>query len=430
MEQGQQKVYRRVVWGIVLLMPFVSAFALSSWLPLPLLFVMLAFVGLFFGRRFGLVFFKSDLLLVGVYVLSLVAAFIAAPHIGERTLNHTFAFGVSVFFYFFVIRSVLLHIDVQPLIGRVFAAMITLLSFFVVAEFVLSNAYGIDFDAFIPHYRQDITVESGAMVFGIFVRPRGLAEEAGHTSLLYELGLPIASLYIRHLSWLKRVGFYTLTISAFLMLFSAAGLVALILALAFVGFLKLKARYLRHLLTGLALVAGLLIWQPTIVKPAFETIQRKARVFDETPTGSGSASVRHQTYEESLQIAQYAPQGLGWGTLYQIRQDRQSIAGVMLETGTLSLYLEVLLASGFLGLVFFLLFIGGKVIYLLRLNTEAAHAVLVALVSLGLHYLFISNFWFPMPWFALGLADVLWVQESSYRTPKILLKSRFAQRLS
>lgn len=424
MTKGNVRSYQRVLKGFVFLLPFLSAFALASWMPPPMLLIVTAFFWLFFARGLGVVFLQSDTLLSFVYLLALIGGFIAAPHLGERTIMHTIAFGAVAFFYFFVVRSILFQVSLSSMLGRAFTGMMILLSLYVILEFVLSNAFGVDFDAFIPHYRSDITAESGSTIFGIFVRPRGLAEEAGHTSLLYELGLPLASLHVRKCSQVKRWGFYLLTLPAFFMLFSVAGIVALTIALAATALLKLRKRYLRHIIVGIILVGGVFIWKPNVIKPAVKTIQYKAQIFEASANNNSSAGVRQESFERSLQIAQDAPQGLGWGTIYQIRQDRQSFEGTVPPKSTISLYMEVLVACGFLGLALFLVFVGGKGVALIRMRTEEADSALVALISLGLHYIFISNFWFPIPWFVLGVSDALWVQRHGLPSTAVVLRAR------
>ena len=99
----------------------------------------------------------------------------------------------------------------------------------------------------------------------------------------------------------------------------------------------------------------------------------------------------------------------------QLAFDQQRFSGVAFETaGLISLYAEILIACGFLGFILFVKFIGKRVVRLARSRSFESQMVFLSVFSLSLHYIFISNFWFPMLWFSLALADTVTRAENKW----------------
>ena len=127
-------------------------------------------------------------------------------------------------------------------------------------------------------------------------------------------------------------------------------------------------------------------------------------------------SDRPYIYYTSLNIINEYPLGVGWGTLSQVFQDGVGLSDnipPIIGAGAISFFLEIGIASGWLGLLFIFLFITRKVFLLFRLNkvtdvrfySTPALAVSVSLIAVSIHHIFVSVYYFPFIWFSLALAD-------------------------
>lgn len=411
-------MYRRAAWAYILLLPFLSAFALASFLPLPMLLLLGAIGWTFFTGRLKIIFEQWDLLLVGLIVLSLLAIYSAPSYVGPTTVKHTVALVGTIVMYYFCVRSLLLRVPIHRVVPHAITWMVVLLSCYVIFEFVVTNAYGVDIEAYVPHYRLGAH-PNDATIFGLFIRPRGLAEEAGHSSLLYEIGLPLSYLYVRNLSWYQQVLYYALGLIAFFMLFSVGGIISLATATSVVGLLRLKGQYFRWIAVVILFGAFIYTVQPALVDSALFTISAKVQVGNE---GSRSANTRLQAARKSWGIVREYPTGVGWGTIYDVRKDRRKIAQTIPPKSTISLVMEILVASGFIGLLVFIIFVLSKVFRLFSMKDEMTDALLVAMGSIALHYVFISNFWFPIPWFVFALTDVMWYRRTDIPSVQFVLR--------
>ena len=124
--------------------------------------------------------------------------------------------------------------------------------------------------------------------------------------------------------------------------------------------------------------------------------------------------VRPYIYYTSFAIIEEYPFGIGWGSLSQSFSNNYSIAGNNIPTliggGAISLYLEIALASGWIGLGIFVLIVFRKVTLLYKLyfkhkDSIPILAVALSLISISLHYMFVSLYHLPFFWFTLALAD-------------------------
>lgn len=95
----------------MLFVPFLSAFSISAWLPLPLLYMISASIYLLVTGKF--LIFKEDWEIIIIVLLGILSlAF--SPNLGTKNFNHTLAISTSVFFSTF--RSRILSYDLILLV--------------------------------------------------------------------------------------------------------------------------------------------------------------------------------------------------------------------------------------------------------------------------------------------------------------------------
>lgn len=98
----------KIISVYILLIPFISAFSFSPWLPLPLAFMMLISIYILFSRQFKIGLFKRDWEILVMIVFGIIGFVFSTLYFGYKNINHTFAIVSSVLFYYFLPKNLLL----------------------------------------------------------------------------------------------------------------------------------------------------------------------------------------------------------------------------------------------------------------------------------------------------------------------------------
>lgn len=382
-------------------MPFISAFALSPWLPLPLVFMM--FISIYVVFSYQLKILTEDWEIFLLIILGILAFIFSSSYFGNKNINHTAAILNSVFFFYIVPRSLLIKFKSISLLGSIIAISLAIVSAFVIFEYIGSNYLGINFLNLIPYTRSDL---GDALVVGKYIRPRGFAEEAGHMALFYEMSLPLSFLYFKNKRFILQLCYYIPVCTSFILLFSSAAFIAINVAL--MTFLWLTSSSKKSLVLLAAMIfIFVFVMISDVTKPFVEGTLgvRLAAVLNPSEQYNSSASDRFERYQNTWAIFTSVPLGIGWGMSSQLAFDSEQFAGVAFKkAGFVSLYAEILIACGLPGLILFINFLAKKIIRLARSSSFESQMVFLSTFSLSLHYIFISNYWFPMLWFSLALA--------------------------
>ncbi|NEU76495.1 hypothetical protein PI95_029270 [Hassallia byssoidea VB512170] len=395
----------------IMLIPFIAAFSLTPWLPLPLLYMMPISIYLIVIRRLKI--FKEDLEIILMVIMGILGMFFAIDKLGVKNLNHTCAISTSIFLFYIVFKSLINKLKSINILASSFALSLAFVSIFIIIEFILSNYLGITISDFIPYSTTDELAD--ATLMGSIIRPRGLAVEAGHMATFYELALPLSFIYLKDKPLPILLSYYLLVLSGYTLLFSAASFVALPLAILLSAVVRIRSKNSIVLVIGIVMITFIAL-SSDIARPYIdETVGVRLEIFLDPSQQSNTVTVndRSEKYQKISNLFLVAPFGIGWGTGAQMAADQEVFAGIMMPEGGgfISLYGEILIASGVLGLLLFLRFITKKIIQLFRLSSLESQLVLIAVLSLSIHYLFISNYWFPMLWLSLGLADHVYKNE-------------------
>jgi hypothetical protein len=401
----------RLLPAYMLLMPFMSALAPSAWLPLPLLLLLLVLPWLLARRAgpdltTGLRLDAGFLLALGLGVLAVLWG--PLP-LGTKHYNYIAAVAVSYSLFLVAVRSWLCDPGLNlPKIGAGAHLALAVLSVAVIAEFLLASFAGYFLSDLIPFAHDDLNVAN--LVTEPFKRPRAFAHEPGFTALAFECLWPLTLLAPAR-RW--RHGLYGL---AFVLLASAAAIVAFSVALTVLWLVR--SRSLKGLLLALTVVAaaaGAVMVSETAADIAWTVVGRKFDIGTALAAGedAGGETVtafeRASTYLVGLELLSSHPFGVGWGSLGEAFATDALLpeVGALRGSGMLSLYLDVAVASGWLGLAGMLWFVIGRVVGLLRCGEPAAGPVACALMAVGFHHLLITEFQFPFLWFAIAVADRL-----------------------
>lgn len=304
-----------------------------------------------------------------------------------------------------------------------------LLAVGVISEFLLANTTGLYLSDFV-HFSVDEFPQ--AMVLGDELqRPRGFTAEAGFSAIVFECLLPLSWHWLtrgRYRRWL----FGTIVLPAYLLLFSAASMMLLVVTL--LVFQGLNRGWKRSILIGsviAALITLLALTSDSASWLLYEVIARKLLEFspEEVITGVPTFT-RPEAYELAWTIMTEQPWGIGWGGVSQAMADNRALFDVDLRgSGLISIPLEIGASAGVLGMLFYGVIVWRKLARLTRIDSLEARLIFVSLLWVTLHHVVVLELWFPMIWLCLALADVVAVRAAgqpaeSWRTTQISPQKR------
>lgn len=402
----------RLLLLYMVLMPFMSALAITERLPLPLLVMAIAAPWLIL-RRDGPSVLQAAQIDAG-FVLALLLGCLAMLNsplpLGAKNFNYALAMLVSYAMFCVLLRVWISHPHVRwrDIVSGAHACLL-LLSIAILAEFYLASFHGKFLSDIIPYAHDDLNVAD--FVTSDFKRPRGFASEPGFSALAYECLWPLAAADFgrRRRGWGRHL-FYAV---GFGLLASAAAVASLAVAMAAVALMRANDRGRVLRIAGLVLVVALLLVTTEAGQEIVWTLF--GRKFDfvtaalEADDSAGTLFQRILTYQAGLTLLMANPLGIGWGTLGESFATGIGLPGVGLlpGSGMVSLYLDVAVASGWLGAAAFIWFVGRRIRGSLRSRHPLAVYVGVAVTSVCVHHAFITEFQFPFIWFALAMSDRL-----------------------
>ncbi|GHB59227.1 O-antigen ligase family protein [Persicitalea jodogahamensis] len=402
-----------------------SAFALTSTITVPLflslLCVVIFVINAIIYRDHYLSIEVEDLVLF-LFLLSVyLGFFLNQNHFKSgKPFNHVIAYSYVVLINYYLIKNAYYHLCKKfgaGFISKSYAAIyfgIFITCAFGIAEFWLKNIKGIDVDSYIP---RPAVSEYEPLALTDFIRLRSFVEESGHLAYYIEVFAPIAIYFSRK----KKYLFYPLVavISAcFLLTFSTAGWLIsaftyLILTIWYAEFWKQREntivnyRKIFRYLLGVGIVVSIFASNYNLVTYVSSALKE---VVVYKIGRSNSAEDRTARYLEGVNALAHSDLlRLSFGNGPAVYDTLQFHRG-----GTILLYLTIILESGLLGLSFFLIFCALLFYKAMKLqNPQLRFVLLFALCSSFLHFLIISNYWYPWFWI---LAIII---QANYRMDRI-----------
>lgn len=393
----------------VVSMPFLHALGPSQWLPLPMAFAMLAFVAALMSGGFAWIWVeKQDIGLLLTLLLGCIAFAFHTKYVGQKNLNHAAALFVTMTIFFFWMRAWLWRSNSTfELLGAAATIALAIASVATLVEFWLANYRGLYLADLLPYTSKDLPIPT---VLGEFRRPRGLASEPGFSAMVFEALIPFSLYYLRLHKNLRYVC-VPLFVAGFLVLFSAGAISAMLLALVIV--LALQRRVpLRMLIAGIVVVLMLLLLlgSRTLFWVVDEVVSRKVLdLFVKGSVNLGEAAGRYDAYRAAFDMFATYPLGIGWGMVSQMYATNVLLPDLtaISSRGVLSLYLEILVSAGVLGLIIFGWFHLQKLIDVMRWEHPFRPFLMFGFISISLHHAFVLEFWFPMLWFYFAIASCI-----------------------
>ncbi|WP_282125709.1 O-antigen ligase family protein [Marinifilum flexuosum] len=421
------ELLRIMLKWIIITIPFLHAFAINSYLPLPLVLTILSCAAVFFCKV-RLKIRIEDLCILLVLLLGILGFAIRPEFIGAKNLSHSIAWITTIMFFYFWVSYLLFYSKISlNQIAKFATVAIVVSSMGVIADLILSNTVGKYLFEILPFSISEM--EASESLGGLIKRPRGLAAEPGFSAIGFEMLFPIAWIYLRDKNRIIKNVVFTFCLFSYLVLTSAASIVSMAVAVTVAfGATSSINRIFKGVVIFILLVAfGLFI--VSIVYPALYEVVISTFDFvigDKADLmTTGNKGLRRKIYESLLNLIQTEPMGIGFGTLSQYYGNgNRLLNGIPIYgPGAISLYLEVLLASGFIGLISFLCFLFAKIrrLYMIQ-DLLIRRMFLISIISVSLHHIFLSEIWFPMLWILCALANnisAIMIEQSCIKNKKI-----------
>lgn len=328
--------------------------------------------------------------------------------VSNKSLNHFFAYTGSIIAFGLIPMLAVANIS-RPgwanILVRDIMWTARIAALAAVLQFISSNFLSIFWEDLI-YYPESI--EARSTFLGVFFRSRGFAAEPGHYAFTLELLAPLL-LYGHSVLLKKSRGIMLIDILLLLLAFLCTGSPAGLLIFG-TGFLLaallFPSRHAVPFLWGLLIAFVVALGLIGIIGNQFDLsnpLDTLSLIFTDKLDSSSSAD-RAERIRIGLDLLSNAsPLHLliGYGpAVYASRN--------LGETGTIvQFYLLLLLEGGVIGTLFFLGgFVFMAVIAIKQLGQERIF-FFWAFLSLAIHYLFISNYYYPMIWFMFTLLLIM-----------------------
>jgi hypothetical protein len=290
-----------------------------------------------------------------------------------------------------------------------------LLAVSVLCEFALVNTTGLYLSDVI-HFPID-DFPQVKVIGEEFNRPRGFTAEAGFSAILFECLPPLSIAWLWR-GYLRSSPFTALVLPAYLLLFSSASF--LLVGVALMVLSGLGRGWLRSIVIGIIIaVLGSTVSQtlPSISWLIYEVIGRKLLEFNtENVIGEMLTFARPEACNSAWTTITEQPWGIGWGGLSQEMADSLVLFGVeMRGSGLISIPLEIGASTGVLGMAIYLVIVWRKLARLVRIDSLNAWLTSISLMWVALHHTVVLEFWFPMIWLSLALANVVALRAAAQR---------------
>lgn len=273
-----------------------------------------------------------------------------------------------------------------------FGVMIS--SIYCIIEFTLSNFYEISLDKYIPRAE----IQDYQPTIGSIIRARSFVEESGHYAFYLEALGPLAIYYFRNIFNYKvlGIGFIVIIVISFLLCFSVAGYISVI-----VGFLLsgLMGKFKVSKIVLSILILSLVVFTVDYYMDQYVgqgVIQNVIDRFD----GSSSGEERQGRALSAIQLIKSA------GILNLIIGFGPAAYDTLHVDPVLSLYLLLFFELGFLGLLFFVLFIIsifriGKSFSSIEDPSNFKRYLNFSFIAILVHFFAIHNYFYPWLWIFL-----------------------------
>ncbi len=289
--------------------------------------------------------------------------------------------------------------------GVVFVAIITIL------EFISKNFLNWGFNILRIADENNATYGVGGQRF---FRARGTTVESGHLAMYLLMFVPFVYHYQKNINQSKAKLVFSLIVVTLSLIFtfSAAGFVELSIILLIVAIIKIVKLFRK----GFKLSSVVMIYPVfcgVVFLSMYYFLQGDRNLSFITGIIDKITLVNYSIDDGGSRLAR-------WYRALELFKEKPlmghgpGISSLLYGTGSTSLYLEILIATGLVGLCLFL----GVMLYhltiILKIKGNLKYVYLVSFVTMSIHLAIISNYWYPWMWTLFALINVqYWKQNRS-----------------
>lgn len=339
-----------------------------------------------------------------LYSISLSIAYLIFPHTDKST-NHFILYLFSFFFLFIGIRNSALYVvkkkpSFLEVLHKAIFIVVLITSIYTLFEFIFKNFLGIDLNDYFIQFRRK---EYEYFQYGVY-RTRGFLDESGHLALFFETFSLIAIAYARKYGRLKFILIISIIVFALLTTLSAFGYVCLIGTLILTPHYLLKNKTLLFKIISFTFILFIVTF---VVFFIYDYLEFLYVIIDSKLDDSNSMIDRTSRFESVLPFLE-SPQaliGYGPGSFRLIN-----------DNGIVSLYLNVLLNTGYIGLFIYVVFLLRQYYLIKKVKDIYYHwAYSLCFIMSTVHFVFLDNFYYPFYWILLTLVHLqLFTQNGKY----------------
>lgn len=330
-----------------------------------------------------------------LYSFILFTTYIICPHTDKST-NHLILYLFSFFFLFIGIRnSALLIVKKHPsyvnVLHKQIFIVVLITSIYTLLEFSFKNFLDIDLNDYFIQFRRP---KYEYIQYGLY-RTRGFLDESGHLALFYETFGLIAIAYAKRFNRLKFYGFIILVILALLSTFSAFGYICLIIVFIATPFYLLKNISLLNKIISFSII---LYFGSLILYFISDYLEFISIIIESKLDNSNSMLDRTSRFEAIIPFLESSQILFGYGPgSYRLVND----------DGIISLYANILLNTGYIGLFIYLIFIIRQYYIIKKIKNKYSNwAISLSFIMSSIHFIFLDNFYYPFFWIMLIMAHL------------------------
>lgn len=353
-------------------------------------------------------FTSDDALLLAIFLLGCLPLIADPSRIGAQNVKYAALWAsVAIVSYGWVRAWALQSRITFAQISRAAAIACVILAASILAEFVLANVAGVYLSDFFPF---SISTFPEANVFGEALRrPRGFAAEAGFSAIAFDCLLPLATYHLTRRVWRSWLALGVI-LPGYLVLSSGASLISFAVTAAIYLFTMSRRRGTAGLVVLAALALATLFMLTDTGQNLYEiVIGRKIDEFFAPSYFGLTTFSRPEAYKVGINIMAQNPFGIGWGGISQKYLQYDDVSGELLKgSGLISFPLEIGVSAGIAGLVLYVAVVARKISRLVRVGGVPAQLTFFSLLWVTLHHVVVLELWFPMIWFSMALADIVY----------------------
>lgn len=387
-------IRKKLAYLIVFFMPFTNALAISGLLNISFALASWLYIlnkSKTNSKKNIFVPYNVDRIIL-CFALLLFVDFVLFSS-GQKCFNHLLMWIVPPLIYYNSLRKTLFdYFTLKELESKLFAVItiaVTISSIFGICEFVSNNFLSINLNNFLPHGSQEASSEAYSIIG--FFRSRSFMVESGHFVLFLECYTPLSIywLYNNIRNSCARISLIVLQLVSFILTFSAAGYVLLIIGLCmFLSFSMKSKNKSKIMLIFILFVLVLFVFFSDFFNIFIDIIKYKVN-------GESVSQNDRQSRFEALKYFTSINSIIGYGPGSSYTLNIPSY---------ISLYLKILMDMGIIGVIISLVFLRRqyKLIKLIK-ERQLRIAFLITLVLVVLHFSIVDVIYYPWFWILLSL---------------------------